>query len=234
MTNRFIGEFDDSMLQNMEEFDKRYKNSYLLIESEKNTNYYCYQDHAFTPSENLKLRFYNKEAGNVFVNSFNGKQKVSVRLPEVGYFNVPHLGVAYIFNRRPTRQFRRGLCSENFTIHTPLDMVLATIKLNIRNRLGGDFLIYALEKHFLPLNKVLSMFEEDSFSTKSAAISNTFALSKSHLENEERPLLWFLKNIIGFVDNKKKEMEVLPFYKQEVIDLMANEDTTWHLKLLKV
>lgn len=217
----FVGRFDESCLPNMEEFDKRYKGTYVWVEREdKEGDYFKYTNNAYSPS-GIKLIFENSK-GKVITSEYT-KTNISVRLPETGYFNPTNISCAYLFTRKPARQFKRGISSDNIRMYSPLRNKVAIQK--IPTSIGGEYLKDALLKNFMSLDNALRCLNN----RVSVALNSMFAISLSWLD--DRPFLWFYDNIVGLINVEKQIIQVNKLYLQEVKDLI--EGTVWKLELLK-
>lgn len=111
-TEIYIGSFDDSMLPDKNEFAKRYSGSLLMLEGEKvPKGLYKFQGFGYALGE-TKYIFTGLE-GKLFLNE-KTDASVSVVYPKRGAFNVPH--VCMYAARVPSRQWKRGLCSDNVKV----------------------------------------------------------------------------------------------------------------------
>src|ERR1019366_1707441 len=113
---KFIGKFDNSMLEDMAEFDKRYKETFVFLKLPEHSEFLCLS----YGNKGDKALFFNDTYGEILLDSFTDID-VSVRWPKQGLFQ---LGYEAIFICRvPERQWKRGPCSKNLKMYSPIRLL---------------------------------------------------------------------------------------------------------------
>lgn len=226
---KFISSFDESCLTTMEEFNKRYLHTWLFI----NDNYYYYQQEAFA-GEEVKLIFSNLSE-KIVVDTFNDLS-IDVKMPPFGYFNHAECSQALLFLRKPVRQFKRGISyGENCYVETFLDGHISgnlSRKLPKGTRCLADPNSPKLSVIFKDalLGNYVSNLDQALFSLQkrySTAMSPLFVVCRPLVRGDDRPVLFMLKNIVGFINTFNKTIEVEKNFIQEVLDLVKG--TQWKI-----
>ena len=174
------------------------------------------------------LVFWNPEIGNLFVNEITDFS-IDVVIPEVGYFNSNKC--AYIFERKPARQWKRGLnVGDNFNVYSPIFDYISVSIIPVYNCRDSYYYLLkdALKKNFVPLDKAVALCLESEVA--SVAVDPLFALSPSFHKKEAVAYLYLKRNMIGYVDPNNTTVSVHSIYLPETMDLLRG--TSWKLNSL--
>lgn len=133
-------------------------------------------------------------------------------------FVLPHKAVyqhgrnVALVQRYPARQYRRGICEDN---------------INIRNLIGGEALAvnFANLKVFVNKPNYRSLKEAISGRNNlfSVAVTPRFAFDKRSAQ------LWLMNKAIAQYNRETKTFECLPIFKEDVLDLIAQDP--WEVKV---
>jgi hypothetical protein len=200
----FIGRFDESMIQNSAEFSKRYLDSWIYNETEKKAVYIKKINEVAVELLDCSHR---EETISLYTDTV-----FSNRSPTLGFFNMKR-GFGYGI-RVPARQFKRGICTQNYNPVNSLDTLVRKelITFNLSTALN-----FAYEEH---KNCILDVIEElNSTDTIGRILNKDFAVSLNTFSPENLYLLWYKNTPVGeiYPDNKIIRVKY-KHVKQEVMD----------------
>ena len=219
MQSKFIGRFDNSLLEDMEEFRKRYENTYLFITMNK-----------------IRLLYYVKEVKADYILVYNSSVgtleldrdteiELEVAWPEQGLFNFNN-GL-YWACRIPDRQWRRAISTKNILLSGVVDNFydLAPPKVN------EDSLIAAFET---PVYTSLKQACNQLATTDSWGVALNRKWGVTHTPSPKVTksfILWRGKRVVGTIKLSSKTIDVrFPHLFQEVRDLNRyKENSLWQL-----
>lgn len=217
----FISSFDEGCTPDFHDFDKKYAETWLYLEFKNGPNGFYYYSHKAHSPIGTKVGFLKDQCAVYVREKDDPDIKVSVTIPEYGYFNSNVHKGAYLFNRVAARQYKRGICSDNIVIQSPMLNIQPQRRYRRASYIDSTVLQEALDKNFVDFESAI-----DKLDTKlSVAVSSMFAISRSWYD--ERPFLWMYYNVVGLIDTKNKTVLVDPNFKQEVLDLLRG--TQWKM-----
>lgn len=203
----FIGSFDESMLQNVEEFEKRYVDTWLELSSKVTgvkDAFYCY---GFTDG---KIKFSNPTYGDIFV-SQNTDIEVTPILLNNRMVNIGTQAL-YLF-RSPVRRNQRSLSSKNTLLARitkyPFSRMGATVSLDY-----NDIRSCLYPAPYPSINTAMHINPDTSM-----AVSEDYAIVK---DRYGMTYLWYRVVPIGHMD--KGVMLVDGHYLQEFSDFCRDHN----------
>lgn len=204
MDKLFIGQFDKSMIQDISEFSKRYSGSWIYNETD---NKPVKIEAANGTIVNLCDPYYNIETIQAVTNKV-----YSVRLPTLGFFNGKtsfYYGV-----RVPSRQYKRGICSQNYNI---IDSIKSLLNKTICTITTQEGILYAYkETKTLILNAIKELNEPNIIGR---VLNKEFAVSLNTLSPEQIYLLWYKNKPVAEIYPNSGTIKVkYKHVKQEIID----------------
>lgn len=188
----------------IDEMQKKYGNTYLVVVPENGKELVCMYKgwesgfHHFTDDLGVRLKIRHET-----------DCKVICKFPERLLFNAER--VAYEFIRQPTRQFRRGICKDNCSIHSPVGALWSQPTVQLNHKL----IKYALDPKYPTTCE--EAIKELVSNRASIALSPRFMLTRSVTRNKDFLPLWYMNKMIGYF---KKDTFVVrhPMFRQEVLD----------------
>ena len=198
----------DAIGKNMsiDEMNKKYQNTFLILKTQKDekeiiVQYLGYQD---------DYHQFKDEFGMRIILKHETEQQVICKFPERCLFN--HELVAYEFVRLPTRQYKRGICSDNATIYSPVRHFFDSKKITwtIKHLKNALFPWY-------PTNCQEALETLTSQQRLSIAISPQFMLTQPLTSDKHKYWLFFSNKLIGYFE---KDIFYIKhrLFKQEVLD----------------
>ena len=194
--------------QQGEDFDKRFLNTYLILEEDEKQKPIQY-----IGREGYKLHFQHIDGSVLVLDGRSDIDNVHIFLPSIGYYN--HRGTPFYLIKNPTRQWKRSFCSGIYKI--------------IDNRGMGrhHWGMYAesiLQSQYAHLDEITNpLFTNIAINRKFAMQSKTTDLST----------LLYKQYEIGRFDFSRKEICLTqPALRQELQDLFKYSGVSkWKLNL---
>ena len=223
LAQKFIGSFDNSMLEDMDEFKKRYEHTYMYVTMEGNREL-CHIDKVAHHYARVTTK-----SGLTFDVTLKTEVTFDVLWPEKGLFN--YKGCMAWVSRIPDRQWKRAVCDRNVQMLFPVQLQLYPnqgIDKNI------PINITTLEEAFKPAVKTTIMSATKNLSKRwsSQALTRNWGLSLSSTSTIKGLFLWYNLRLCGIVDVKEKTISVtFPALWQEISDFNRDyEDNQWTLQ----
>lgn len=219
MSEQFVGNFDESMLHDMSEMSKRYKDTYLFCRTPNHPKWALYNvEHV--DDDHVYLR--NDKHGSVVLSSTSAAELNAV-WPDSGFFNFEKsiLHVA----RVPDRQWKRGPCSKNLRISDPI--------LRLFHVSTSKFSMSALEASYddknYTIKQALALINKKELVAR--ALSRQWALSLPTWVSDDEYLLWYQHTPVAVVNSRAGTITCqYEHVKQELQDFIRDhEANTWTL-----
>ena len=204
MDKQFIGHFDNSMLQDVSEFSKRYSNTWIYEEKTKTS---------FMVEEVLPEKVWLlKTNGNRIEIPIITEKVFSVKPPIIGFFNND---TEFCYGIRiPNRQYKRGICQQNYN-------AIESIKTLRHNRIILSDLAYTIDYAYKEANCFIQNAIEQLENPKltGRALNKNFAVSLNTLSPENIYLLWYKNKPVAEIYQNTKTIKVkYKHIKQEILD----------------
>lgn len=216
---RFLGEFDLSLIPTMEEFDRRYQDTYMLVNVPSlpiGEDIYLYKG-----SGGGKCYFYNDVYGEIQTNK-ESECKVRAFFPPVGLFNDVGHKRALVGFKYPARMNKRSMCDKNFKILDPIYS-----KLFGRNsKITFDVLRQAVKAQEVLISTACSLLEHESYSV---ALNGNYMLS---VGSKNETYLWYRDLPIGV--NQENIFKVDSHYFQEFKDYLIQSGQSQSYLLMEL
>lgn len=162
------------------------------------------------------LRLDSLEYGSLSINMGSDGHTLLFKYPPVGVFQ--HATDAFVFTRRPARQYRRGICADNSTLRS----VTAGVAGNIA-RFEARTIASAFEHKTYPVQEALRMLR--SGRVRSVALNNNYSLCLSHTSVSKDFVVFHWTLPVGKVDaSGRLGMVYEDVYKSE-LNRIFNNDT---------
>lgn len=218
MASKWIGRFDDSMLENTDEFDKRYRDTFLFVrvESLGKMLMYC------RGTDSGKVVFNNDTLGEISLTSMTDVE-VTSEYPERGLFQFGK--ECLLIQKIPDRQWKRGPCSKNMQIRSPVRALVdkypllpVTMEVMESSYRGRDTVLRLLD--------TINMFKKGG--CISVRLNNDWFISLPP-KNSQSYVLWYRNNPCSTViPGKRILVSKNPYLKQELLDFAKyHEENTW-------
>lgn len=207
----------------VEDYHKRYSGTYLQFHDKNNDTLFTGYVHKIYSDENLWNAKVEYSVGN-FRTYTNKEIDIVEEVPAVGTINYNN-GVI-IATRYPERQWKRGICTDNFKISNPLYTVTKSAK-------KYPVLEYPIKEHKLSLALADAIYNNTFFSTEEAlkkissfeclgaAVNNNFWFSPSWYNKSI--VLWYNSTIVGeyktdklYILEKGFEQEINDFFRSKL------------------
>ena len=219
MLSKFIGRFDNSLLEDMDEFRKRYENTYLFITMNNIRRLYY-----VTEVRATSILVFHSSVGTLEINR-NTEVVLEVAWPEQGLFNFKN-GL-YWAARIPDRQWRRAISTKNIWLSNVVEELYSTGPVKINE----DSLEAAFET---PVYQGLAKAVEQIATTYSWGVALNRKWGVTHTPSPKVTknfILWRGRRVVGTVNFKSKTIDVkFPPLLQEVQDLNSyKENGLWKL-----
>lgn len=219
--NKFVGNFDEGLLVDMTEFEKRYYQTWLWY---KNDLFYV----AAVGSGGISLE--NPKVGKVLLNSITS-EKLEVKWPETGYFNF--YGDLCFACRVPDRQWKRGITSKNVKLFLVVPKIFGPAvgreDLSLSNKY--EALSAALAETLSLTIKQGITYLNINKNLRSIALNRKWGLSPSLLNKDSRFFLYYGFRLVGTVNLEKNKIDITyePL-RQEVLDMIRDrENNEWQV-----
>lgn len=158
------------------------------------------------------LHLTSQEYGELRVNFGSSDHSLKFKYPPVGVFQCDDQ--ALIFTRRPTRQYRRGLCTDNSSLVTVSSRMISNTARWTMNEVAAAF-----KAERVSFDRALNQMQDKRI--KSVALANEFSLCKSVTKDKEHMLLHW-ENPIARIDRAGKVTQVLEeVYRKDIDELVS-------------
>ena len=212
------------MLEQMDEFKKRYENTYLFCTIEGQPKELVYIKRVTEDSVEAQT----ENNGSYFV-SKNSEVEFEVAWPERGLFN--YNGKMAWANRVPDRQWKRAIAGKNIELFYPVTYTLLSKQQTPDIAIGWN----SLKAAFAPreYTTISAAAKKLARTWSSISLNNNWGLSLSSKVDIKGYFLWHNLRICGIVDVKNKTIAVtFPALWQEISDFNRDyEDDVWTLTL---
>lgn len=219
---RFVGEFDLSLIPTLDEFDRRYQDTYMLVDIPSvgtGEDVYLYKG----SGGGSRCYFMNDLHGEIIINQ-ESECKVKAFFPPVGLFNDEKKSKAYVLYKYPARMNRRSICDKNAKIFDP---VLFRYSLK-PPKFSFDLLRQALARnHVNNLSTAIGMLMAPG--AYSVALNDTYMVSNGN--KKENYFLWFRDLPVGIIVEGGREVKIDGHYYQEFRDYLVGSNQSKFYKL---
>ena len=219
-TNKFVGRFDNSCLEDLIEFRKRYIQTYLFVHLPAGKAL------AYVSSVGDYVHLETNLFGEVIV-GFQTDIEFQIEWPETGLFQYKEC--MYWGSRVPDRQWKRGVYAKNFHIFDPCHRMFAPISFG-----GIRIDLNSLEAAYKPRDvKTLTQAIVELRQEKmvSVAISRDWGISWSPIQGNNSFLLWRGAKPVAEIDPRSKKITVhFEPLEQEIKDFVRdNREPVWQI-----
>lgn len=189
----------------IDEMTKKYLNTYIVFISESGAESVVYYKGWID-----ERHVFEDAYGTVIKLKHETNQQIVCKFPERRLFN--HQGVALEFQRRPNRQFRRGICKDNVAIYSP-----------VRRLFSSDVHPWTSKTLESALNPTYPKNCEEAINilnnkqVLSVAVNDKFLLSQSLDRSPKRYHLFYQCSLIGYYQDGVFKIEH-KLFAQEVLD----------------
>ena len=218
---KFVGRFDNSCLEDLAEFRKRYENTHLFVHlpTGKELAYVSNVGDSLVHLETINY-------GTLLVQQETDIE-FEVEWPETGLFQLDHCMMWG--SRVPDRQWKRGVYSKNYHMFDPCRRLFTPAGL-----LSANVGLKTLESAYKVVNpKPLSEAVHELISKQfvSLAISRDWGLSWSPIADNKCLLLWRGARPVAEIAPKSKQISVhFQPLEQEVKDFVRdNREPVWQI-----
>jgi hypothetical protein len=179
----------------IQDFRRRWEGTYIWLSIEGRGDELVHLDAVDTSSGTkvATLNLSSDKIGKLSINLGSAGHTLQFRYPPVGVFQFKEN--AYVFYRRPMRQYRRGICGDN------------SLMWNVSRNLTGNVCRWtpqevraAFEHETYDITTALTLLEKGY---KGVALDSNFSLTQSMFENPDY-VLWHWTHPIGRVNSKGK------------------------------
>lgn len=195
------------------EFYKKYQSTYMWMKRKEKPPIIVF----FTGNDDNGLYTFVHKGSNIKV-AHETDVEIFSYFPKPTLFN--HHGQMYWFTRKPARQYRRGLCSDNCSITIPAEIFWNGGSKYRSKGIDEQILAELFSPTYLDIGQAITSLSEDN-KTISVAISPIFGVSL-HNKADNKHILWYKTWPIGEIVNDKI---VVTFneLRQEVEDFVRRE-----------
>jgi hypothetical protein len=167
----------------IQDFRRRYESTYVFLNMEdKGIETLAYVSQVETSSSKMGVLHLTSETyGALTINIGSDNHSLSFKYPKMGVFQ--HGRDAFLFHRRPARQYRRGICADNSTIWN----VTRNFAGNI-SRWNAREVQAAYDHKVYSVSEALKLLE--SGAVRSAALPNNFSISHTVFDSPEH-VIWY-------------------------------------------
>ena len=198
-------------MDSLEEFSRKYMDTYI--------KYITLEDKKINSAKVLSIDLSYKKIclfvygiGDIIINYPKGLQNLNLDSPKSGFFNFNNHAI-YLF-KVPARQWKRGLCSDNYEFYNPFKCFF---KSGVYCPMFGDRAIQAIiNPEYLKIHETIINLESNPH-MRSIAINPNIMLSKSPVTNNREPLIWYKTTPVGFIQSGKFSIQD-ELYEQEIHD----------------
>lgn len=199
------------------DFRRRYENTYVWLSMpEQNCETLVYVDGIQdSESKMAVLTVTSQEFGQMQINFGSSEHILRFKYPPVGVFQ--HENQPYVFMRRPCRQYRRGLCSDNSTM------------MNITRNLTGNVARWSVQEvasafrhEVFGYNQAINRLRNEK-KLKGIALANEYSLVRSIVKNNPNHILFHWENPIAFVSPESGSMVACleKSYEKDIPDVIG-------------
>lgn len=191
----------------LSDFRRRWEGTYVWLEIDGRPDELVYLDSVEESSTKIAtLNLTSDKLGKLSVNFGSENHALQFRYPPVGVFQ--HDRDAYVFYRRPQRQYRRGICSDN------------SYMWNVTRRLVGNRVRWnaaeirsAFEHETYSIVTALTLLEKGY---KGVALNGNFSLTQSLFETPDY-VLWHWVNPVARINTKGQVTQVIEASYKNII-----------------
>lgn len=176
------------------DFQRRWEGTFVWLDIEGRNEELVYLqsvEHSYTKVATLNLT--SDKIGKLSLNFGSDGHALKFLYPPVGVFQFQK--DAYVFYRKPSRQYRRGICTDN------------SIMWNVTRNLAGNRCRWtpaevraAFDHETYSVDKAMIMLDQGY---KGVALDGNFSITQSLFETPEY-VLWHWTNPVARVDKKGK------------------------------
>lgn len=194
-----------------EDFIRKYQHTFVFLDKDTQMEN-LFEFDRIQDERRGHLVFRNPTVGEILLKLEN-QERVKIKFPDPGCYNLFESGQTGFFNRVPERQWKRALCIQNSKISFPF---------NPGRRWGGytwNDLNDLFFPTYIPIPAAMATIE-----TKNTPLGISIALSKlfSIVKGKDATYLAAGKSLIGFVRPEKIVVEYPPLV-QEAKDFFGEE-----------
>lgn len=182
---------NDEVLQ---DFRRRWEDTYVWLKMKSKATETLVHVRAVERNEDKigTIHLESGELGALTINMGSADHSLKFKYPQSGVFQ--YKNHAAYFRRRPSRQWKRGLCVENSTVRSVVTMLTGnTVPYNV-NTLQSAF-----DHKVFSKSMALELLESNR--AKSVALSDNLSLSLSMTDNPDY-MIFFWDHVIGRCSNK--------------------------------
>lgn len=178
----------------LNDFRRRYEGTFVWLTMEEITKETLVKVTRIEDDSNKigVLRLDSFEYGSLSINMGSDGHSLQFKYPPVGVFQ--HATDAFVFTRRPARQYRRGICADNSTLRS----VTAGVAGNIA-RFEARTIASAFEHKTYPVREALRMLRTGR--ARSVALDNNYSLCLSFTSSSRDFVVFHWTLPVGKVDD---------------------------------
>lgn len=204
MDKLFIGRFDNSMIQDISEFSKRYTGTWIYDEIAKSPFYVDQANPDYAILTNIDCQ---QEKVTICTNRI-----FSARKPIIGFFNTKtsfNYGI-----RVPNRQYKRGICEQNYNA---IDSIKSLTNKRIVTNHLPDVIKYAYTETKSCILDTIRDLETQSLLGR--VLNKDFAVSLNTFSEENIYLLWYKNKPVAEIYPNTESIRIrYKHIKQEIMD----------------
>ena len=216
----FVGAFDDSMLHDMQEFSKRYTDTYIFCAPSEGEKAHLYNVREIFEG---KVHLFNLDYGEIILSEYSNAV-LEVRWPKRGLFNTKdNFGFVY---RIPDRQWKRAPCNKNVHFSFPMDEVLAK-RLVSHNWSTSIYQAYSTDTY--TIKQAISLLEVHT-TRVGLALNREWAVSLPTNNKENLYILWYGQVPVGEIYPKGNVIKMkYSHVTQELSDYLRDTEQSWKI-----
>jgi hypothetical protein len=178
----------------VQDFRRRYEGTFVFLhrECENEDSLVKVRSVESSPSKMGVLHLESPKFGSLTLNMGSDGHSLKFKYPPVGVFQYGR--DAYMFRRRPQRQYRRGVCNDN------------SLLWNVTRSFAGSFVNWSADEVQAAYDHKVYSFKDAiaalrTNATRSVALADNFSVSKSIFNSPEH-VIWYWQYPIARCDEK--------------------------------
>lgn len=168
----------------LRDFQRKYEGTYMFVKTPDSNEENLFRMDKVTPSDTCTglLSLSSEEYGKIQLN-YGTAHTIICKFPQVGVFQ--HGEESYYFNRVPARQYRRGLCQDNGSIHAVMGHVTGH---SHAEAMTFPLVVSAFEHRTYGFSEAIKLVGNK---VKGCALDNNFSLVLSMTKSAHFYLMWY-------------------------------------------
>jgi len=198
------------------EFRKKYEGTYIYVQEPNSIEENLFYVRSIEPSSD-KVGILNLESDNI------GKIRLNFGSAHTLKFLQAPVGVfqsgpdAMFCRRKPGRQWRRGICSDNTTINTTVSQVVQ----NRRGEFDFNLVQDAFAGAFTSLKDAFAKLNSKKF--RSVALFEGFSLSQAFVNSPDYVLFFWDLAVAKISPAGKVSLVLEPIFTKQILQLLERE-----------